>query len=130
MKKLISGSCPSPIIQSYINNLKYIYIYIHIRAWSTQNILWSAYFFVNLFHNIQLFIIFRKWPHLILASFYTHVCPSHIFFHCFQKWKNQRHPFKENTPMCGLCIFTKNLDVYILPYVFFFELLRSCFLVL
>ena len=71
LKKVISGSCPSLIIQSYINNLKK-----YIWAWSTQNALWSTYFFFNLIHNIQLFIIFWKWPHLILASFYTHVCPS------------------------------------------------------
>ena len=31
--------------------------------------------------------------------------------------------------MCGLCIFTNFLDVYILPCVSFFELLRSCCLV-
>ena len=82
LKKLISGLCSSTIIQYYVNNLK-----IYIWAWSTQNALWSAYFFVNLFHNIQLFIIFWKWPHLIWTSFYTHVCPSHIFFTILKFWK-------------------------------------------
>ena len=72
LKKLISGSCPTLVIQSYINN----YIYIYIWAWYTQNALGSAYFFVNLFRNTHLFIVFRKWPHLISASFYAHVCPS------------------------------------------------------
>ena len=85
LKKLISGSCPTPIIQYYINNFKKIYIW----AWSTQNALWSAYFFVNLFHTIQLFIIFRKWPHLISTSFYTHVCPSHLFFTVLKNWKTK-----------------------------------------
>ena len=125
LKKLIIGSCPRRVIQYCINNFKNIYIW----AWSTHNALWSAYSFVNLFHNIQLFIIFRKWPHLISASFYTHVCPSQLFFHCFQKLKNQRYPFEEDASMCGSCIFKKFLDVYILPYGFFFELLQSCCLV-
>ena len=89
LKKLISGSCPIPIIQSCINNLKYIYIW----AWSTQNSMWSAYFFVNLFRIVQLFIIFRKWQHLILASFYTHVCPSQLFFSLFSKIKKPKIPF-------------------------------------
>ena len=122
LKKLISVSCPTPIIQSYINDLKNIYIW----AWSTKIALWSAYFFVNLFHNIQLLIVFWKWPHLISTSFYTHMCPSHLVFHCFQKLKNRRYPFKEDASMCGLCIFTKFLNVYFLPCGFLFELLRSC----
>ena len=85
MKKLISNSCPSPIIQSYINNLKYIYI----RAWSTQNALWSAYFFVNFFHNIQLFIIFRKW-HIWFQHHFIHMCvhPSFVFT-IFKNWKTK-----------------------------------------
>ena len=105
--KLISGSCPTPIIQTYINN------YIYIWAWSTQNALWSAYFLVNLFRNIQLFIIFWKWPHLILASFYTHVYPSHIFFTIFKNWKTKDTLLKRTRRymMCAflrifwLCIF-------------------------
>ena len=122
LKKLISGSCPTPIFQSYINNLKNIYIW----AWSTQNALWYTYCFVNLFHNIQLFSIFRKWPHLISTSFYTHVFPSQLFFYCFQKLKNQRYHFEEDASMCGMCILKIFLDVYFLPCGFFFELLRSC----
>ena len=90
------------------------------------NALWSAYFFVNLFRNIQLFTIFQKRPHMISASFYTQVCPSHPFCHCFQNLKNQRYPFEDDTSMCGLCIFQKFFDVYFLPCGFFFELLQSC----
>ena len=88
LKKLISGSCPSPIIQSYINNFKNKYIW----AWSTQNVLWYAYFFVNLFHYIQLFIIFRKWPHLISPSFYTRVSIP-LFFSLFSKIEKAKIPF-------------------------------------
>ena len=119
LKKLISGSCPTPIIQSDITNIYMIMI-------STKCVLVCIFVFVNLFRNIQLFIIFQKWPHLISSSFYTHACPSHLFFHYFQKFKNQRYPFEEDASMCGLCIFKKFLDVYFLPCIFFFELLQSC----
>ena len=87
----------------------------------------STYFFVNLFRNIQ-FLFFLKWPHMILASFYTHVCPSQLFFHCLKKLKNQRYPFEEDASMCGLCIFKKFLDVYFLPWGFFFELFWTNFM--
>ena len=123
LKKLISGSRPTPIIQYYINNLQK-----KNWAWSTQNKLWFANLFVNLFHNIQLFIIFWKWPNLISTSFYTCVSIAD-FFHCFEKLKNQRYPFEDDTSMCGMCIFMKFLEVYILPCRFFFELLWSCCLV-
>ena len=103
LKKLISGSCPSRIIQSYINKKKII----NIWAWSAQNVLWSAYFFVNLFYNIQLLIIFRKWRHLISTSFYTHVCLSHLFFHCFQKLKT-KDTLLRRTRRCVGCAFLQN----------------------
>ena len=119
LKKLISGLCPTPIIQYYINNLKNIYI----RAWSTQNALWSAYFFVNLFRNIQLFIIFRKWPHLISTSFYTHVCPSQRFFTIFENWKTKDTLLKR-THQCVGCAFLRNFWMCIF-YPTHFSL--SCF---
>ena len=113
LKKLISGSCPTPIIQSYINN-------IYIWAWSTKNALWSAYFFVNLFRNIQLFIIFRKWPHLISTSFYTHVCPSQLFFIVFKYWKTKDTLLKR-TRWCVSCAFLRNFWMCIFyPCGFFF----------
>ena len=102
-KKLISGSCPTPIIQCYINNLKYIYTW----AWYTQNELWSIYIFFNLFHNIQLFIIFQKWPHLISTSFYTHVCPSRLFFTILKNWKTKNTLLKK-TRRCVGCVFLRN----------------------
>ena len=76
-----------PIIQSYINN-----IYIYIWAWSTQNALWSAHFFVKLFLIIQLFIVFRKWPHIISTSFYTRVSLP-TFFSLFSKIEKPKIPF-------------------------------------
>ena len=125
MKKLISGSCPYPIIQSYINNI-YIYIYIYLRAWSTQNELWSPYFFFNLFHNIQLFIIFWKWPHLISTSFYTRVSIP-AFFSLFSKIEKPKIPFWRRRVDVWAVYFQKFFDVYFLPYGFLFEMLRICY---
>ena len=89
LKKLISGSCPTPIIQSYISNLKK-YIYEH----DLHKIHYGMHtFFVNLFHKIQLFIVFRKWPHLISSSFYTHACVHPIFFPLFSKIEKPKIPF-------------------------------------
>ena len=110
------------IIQSYINN-------IYIWAWSTQNALWSAHFFVKLFLIIQLFIVFQKWPHMISTSFYTHVCPSHLFFTILKNWKTKDTLLKRTRRCVMMCIFMKFLEVYILPCRFFFKLLRSSCLV-
>ena len=112
MKNLISGLCPTPIIQSYINNLIYIW------AWSTQNALWSAYFFVNLFHNIQLFIIFRKLPHLISASFYTHVSIQ-AFFSLFSKIKKPKIRFwRGHVDVWAVHFYKKFRCVYFTLHIF------------
>jgi len=57
---------------------------------------------------------------------YTCLFMQAFFFHYFHKLKNQRYHFEENALMCGVCIFKKFLDVYFLPYRFFFELRWSC----
>ena len=119
LKKLISGSCPSPIIQSYINNLKYIYIW----AWSTQNALWSTYFFVNLFRNIQLFIFFKS-DHILFQHHFIHVCPSQLFFTIFKNWKTKDTLLKR-THRCVDCAFLRNFWMLYFTLRIFFELLRS-----
>ena len=123
LKKLISGSCPTLIIQSYINYLKYMYIW----ACYTQNALrWFAYFcccFISQYTIIYYFLkVTTSGFSIILYTCFS----VPYFLHYFQKLKNQRYPFEEDASMCGLWIFKKFLDVYFLPCGFFFELLQSC----
>ena len=120
MKKLISGSCPSPIIQYYINNLKQ-YIYEH----DLHKMYCGLHIFLLIYFTIYNYLLFFESGHIWFQHHFIHMCPSHLFFHYFQKLKNQRYPFEEDTSMCGLPIFKKFLDVYILPCIFFFELLQK-----
>ena len=84
LKKLISGSCPTTIIQSYIN--KFIYIW----TWSTQDALWFAYFFVNSFW-IYNYLLFFKSDHIWFQHHFIHVCPSQFFSHYFQILKTVKN---------------------------------------
>ena len=120
LKKLISGSCLTPIIQSYINNLN---IYIYIWAWSTQNVLWSAYFFVNLFPNIQLFVIFES-DHIWFQHHFIHMCVHpRFFFTIFKNWKT-KYTLLKRMHRCVDCTFLRNFWMCIF-YLADFSL--SCF---
>ena len=122
LKKLIGGSFPTPIIQSYINNLKCIYIW----AWSTHNALWSACFLL-IYFAIYNYLLFFESDHIWFQHHFIHMCvhPT-FFFTVFKNWKTKDTLLKR-TRQCVGCVFLKNiLDVYFLPCVFFFELLRSC----
>ena len=119
-KKLISGTCLTPIIQSYI-----IYIYEN----DLHKMHYGLHIFLLIYFIIYNYLLFFESDHIWFQHHFIHVCPSQLFFHYYEKFKNQRYPFKEDTSMYGLCIFKKFLDVYILPCRFFFEFIRSCCLV-
>ena len=98
LKKLISGSCPTPIIQSYINNFKYIYIW----AWSTQNALWSAYIFLNYF-AIYNYLLFFKSDHIWFQCHFIHMrVHPRFFFTVFKNWKTKDTLLK-TTHQCVGC---------------------------
>ena len=109
LKKLISGSFPTPIIQSYINNWK-----IYIWAWSTKNALWFAYCFVNLF-NKYIYLLFFKSDHIRFQHRFKHIFVhiKEFFFYFFKNWKTKDTLLKRTRRyvMCAflrifwLCIF-------------------------
>ena len=103
LKKLISGLCPTPIIQYYINNLIYIYIY----AWSTQNTLWSAYFLL-IYFTIYNYLLFFESDHIWFQHHFIHMCvhPS-FFFTVFKNWKTKDTLWKR-THRCVGCAFLRN----------------------
>ena len=117
LKKLISGLCPTPIIKYYFN----IYIWHDLHKMHC-----GLHIVLLIYFTIYNYLLIFKSDHIWFQHHFIHMCPSQLFFHCFEKFKNQRYPFEEDVSMCGVSIFKKFLDVYFLPWGFFFELLRSC----
>ena len=102
LKKLISGSCPSPIIQYYIN----IFFKENIWAWSTQNVLWFAFFFL-IYFAIYNYLLFFESDDIWFQHHFIHMCdhPS-FFFTVFKNWKTKDTLLK-TTHRCVGCVFSE-----------------------
>ena len=119
MKKLIIGSCSSPIIQFYINNLIYIYICEH----DLHKIHYSLHMFLLIYFSIYNYLLFFESDHILFQHHFIHVCPSHIFFPVFKNWKTKDTLLKR-THRCVRCAFLRNFWMCIF-YPMDFSL--SCF---
>ena len=110
------------------NSILHSYIYIYMGMIYTKCIVVCIFFLLIYFAIYNYLLFFESDTSDFNIILYT--CVSiQTLFHCFQKLKNKIYPFEEDASMCGLRILKKFLDVYFLPCGFFFELLRSCFLV-
>ena len=109
LKKLISGSCPRRVIQSCINNLKKIYIYEH----DLHKMQCDVHIFLLIFFALYNYLLFFESDHIQFQHRFKHIF-VHVkkFFLFFQKLKNQRYPFEEDTSICDVCIFKNFLAVY------------------
>ena len=103
LKKLISGSCPSPIIQSYINNFK-IYIYKH----DLHKMHYGLDIFLLIYFTIYNYLLFFESGHIWFQHHFIHMCvhPS-FFFIVLKNWKTKNTILKM-TCRCVSCVFVWN----------------------
>ena len=88
-KKLISGSCPSPITQSYINHLKYIYIYIYTSMIYTKCTM-VCIIFLLIYFTIYNHLLFFESDHIWFQHHFIYMCVHPIFFFTvFKNWKTK-----------------------------------------
>ena len=66
-----------------------------------------------IFFALYNYLLFFESDHIRFQHHFKHII-FHVkdFFHRFQKSKNQKYPFEEDTSMCDVGIFQKFLDVY------------------
>ena len=121
LKKLISVSCPIPMIQSYINDLKYIYIYIYEHDLHKMHC--GLHIFLLIYFAIYNYLLFFESDHIWFQHNFIHMCVHPIFFFTFLKnWKTKDTLLKR-TCWCAGCAFLGNFWIH---SRFFFELLQSC----
>ena len=103
LKKLISGSFPTPIIQSYINILKNnIYVHdLHIMH-RRLHICLLIYF------AIYKYLLFFENDHIWFKHHFIHMCVHpRVFFTVFKNWKSKDTLLKR-TRRCVGCAFLRN----------------------
>ena len=121
MKKLISGSCPTPIIQSYINNLIYMYIYIYEHELHKMH--YGLHIFLLIYFAIYDYLLFFESDHIWFQRHFIHTCVHPIFFTFFKNWKNKDNLLKRKRRCVG-CALLSNFWMCIF-YPAYFSL--SCF---
>ena len=89
MNKLISSSCPIPIIQYYINNLKYIYIYEH----DLHKMHCGLHIFLLIYFTIYNYLLFFESDHIWFQHHFIHMCVHPCFFSFFWKIRKPKIPF-------------------------------------
>ena len=110
LKKLISGSCPTPIIQYYINNLKnkyehdlyimqcglhiflliYFAIYNYLLFFESDHIWYKHHFIHMRVHPNFFFIVFKNWKTKDTLLKRTRRCVGYAFLRNF--WMSIFHP--------------------------------------
>ena len=114
LNKLISGSCPTTIIQSYI------YIYEH----DLHKMHYGLHIFLLIYFAIYNYLLFFKTNHIWFQNHFIHMCVHPIFFFTVLKnWKNKDTLLK-TTRRCVGCVFFRNFLMCIF-YLVDFSL--SCF---
>ena len=102
MKKLISGSCPSPRIQSYINKKKIKYMSMIYTKCTVVCI-----FFLNYF-TIYNYLLFFKSDHIWFQRHFIHMrVHPRFFFTVFKNWKT-KDTLLNRTHRCVGCAFLIN----------------------
>ena len=100
LKKLISGLCPSPIIQYYINNLKK-YIYKH----DLHKMHCGLHIFLLIYFTIYNYLLFSKVTTFYFSIIlYTCVHPM-FFFTIFKNWKTKYTLLKTTRWYVGYLFF-------------------------
>ena len=104
LKKLISGSCLTPIIQSYINNFKNIYIYEH----DLHKMHYGMHIFLLIYFTIYNYLLFFESDHIWFQHHFIHMCvhPS-IVFTIFKNWKT-KDTLLNRMRHCVGCAFLRN----------------------
>ena len=118
LKKLINGSFPIPIIQSYINNL--IYIYDH----DPHKMHCGLHIFLLIYFSIYNYLLFFESDHIWFQHHFIHTCARPIFFFIvFKTWKTEDTLLKR-MHRCVACAFLRNFWMSIFYLVYFY---LSCF---
>ena len=109
LKKLISGSCPTPIIQYYINDLKYIIYMSMIYKKCTV----VCIFFLLIYFAIYNYLLFFESDHIWFQHHLIHMRVHPIFsFTVLKNWKTKDTLLKR-TRRCVGCPFLRNFWMYI-----------------
>ena len=106
LTKLISGSCPTLIIQSYINN--YIYIYIYINEHDIHKMHCGIHVSLLIYFAIYNYLLFFESDHIWFQHHFIHMCVHpNFFFTIFKNWKT-KDTFLKRTSWCVGCAFLWN----------------------
>ena len=102
LKKLISGSCPTPIIQSYINNLTTKYMSMIYTKCTVVCI-----FFLLIYFAIYNYLLLFESDHIWFQHHFIHMCvhPS-FFFTVLKNWKTKNALLKRC--WCVGCVFFRH----------------------
>ena len=119
LKKLIRGSCPTPIIQSYINNLKK-----KICEHDLHKMHCGLHICLLIYFTIYNYLLFFESDHIWFQHHFIHMCvhPS-FFFTLLKNWKTKNTLLKMMRRCVG-CVFFRNFWMCIFYHV---DYSSSCF---
>ena len=101
LKKLITGLCPTPIIQPYINNLKYIYEHDLHKMHSGLHIFLLIYF------AIYNYLLFFESGHIWFQHHFIHMCVHPSFFFTIFKSRKTKDTLLKRTRRYVMCAFLR-----------------------